>query len=161
MALVEAELEVCGQQIEWLQEQIIQQGKNKKPAKLFTGKRGDMLDELLGNYINETGCPVPIQRLGNGFYMFGTRKIFAKVLNGRLVIRVGGGFMVIEEFISAYAEQEMRKKKHKEEQEAAAAAGLPPPGTSPRAGTKGNKSLMAVSDTRLSGTTRQKKFTEA
>lgn len=74
-----------------------------------------MLDELLGNYINETGCPVPIQRLGNGFYMFGTRKIFAKVLNGRLVIRVGGGFMVIEEFISAYAEQEMRKKKYKEE----------------------------------------------
>ena len=31
--------------------------------------------------------------------MFGTKKIFAKVLNGRLVIRVGGGFMVIEEFI--------------------------------------------------------------
>ena len=63
--------------------------------------------------------------------------------------------MVIEELISAYAEQEMwKKKKHKEDQEAAAAAGLPPPGSSPRAGTKGNKSLMAVSDTRLSGTTR-------
>ena len=92
--------------------------------------------------------------------MFGTRKIFAKVLNGRLVIRVGGGFMVIEEFISAYAEQEMRKKKHKEDLEAAAAAGLPPPGSSPRAGTKGNKTLMAVSDTRLSGTTRTKRFTE-
>ena len=120
-----------------------------------------MLDELLGNYINETGCPVPIQRLGNGFYMFGTRKIFAKVLNGRLVIRVGGGFMVIEEFISAYAEQEMRKKKHKEEQEAAAAAGIPPAGQSPRAGTKANKTLVAVSDTRLAGTTRSKKFTEA
>lgn len=121
-----------------------------------------MLDELLGNYINETGCPVPIQRLGNGFYMFGTRKIFAKVLNGRLVIRVGGGFMVIEEFISAYAEQEMRKKKHKEEVEAAAAAGMPPPGVgSPRGGTKGNKVITAVSNTALSGTTRAKKFTEA
>lgn len=60
LAQVEAELEACEQQIEWLQETIIQQGKNKKPAKLFTGKKGDMLDELLGNYINETGCPVPI-----------------------------------------------------------------------------------------------------
>jgi len=101
---IEAELDVCTQKIDFLQNKITELGKLKKPAKLFTGKRGDMLDELLGNYINETGCPVPIQRLGNGFYMFGTRKIFAKVLNGRLVIRVGGGFMVIEEFISAYAE---------------------------------------------------------
>lgn len=104
LAQIEADLDVCNQQIDFLHERIIQQGKNKKPAKLFTGKKGDMLDELLGNYINETGCPVPIQRLGNGFYMFGTRKIFAKVLNGRLVIRVGGGFMVIEEFIQAHAE---------------------------------------------------------
>ena len=154
-------MEACDKKIEWLHGKIIEQGKSKKPAKLFTGKKGDMLDELLGNYINETGCPVPIQRLGNGFYMFGTRKIFAKVLNGRLVIRVGGGFMVIEEFISAYAEQEMRKKKHKEEQEAAAAAGLPPPGTSPRAGSKGNKVLTAVADTRLAGTQRAKRFTES
>jgi hypothetical protein len=30
-------------------------------------------------------------------------------MNGKLVIRVGGGFMVIEEFIAAYAEQEMKK----------------------------------------------------
>ena len=60
MAQVEAELEARNHQIDWLQAKIIEQGKNKKPAKLFTGKRGDMLDELLGNYINETGCPVPI-----------------------------------------------------------------------------------------------------
>lgn len=73
-----------------------------------------MLDELLGAYVNETGCPVPIKRLGNGFYMFGSRKIFAKVLNGRLVIRVGGGYMVIEEFISSYADAELRKAKHKD-----------------------------------------------
>ncbi len=41
--------------------------------------------------------------------MFGTRKIFAKILNGKLVIRVGGGYMVIEEFISTYAEKELVK----------------------------------------------------
>ena len=55
----------------------------------------------------------------------------------------------------------MRKKKYKEDQEAAAQAGLPPPGSSPRAGTKGNKTITAVADTRLSGTTRTKKFTES
>jgi hypothetical protein len=47
---------------------------------------------------------VPIKKLGNGYYIFGTRKIYAKILNGKLVIRVGGGYMVIEEFISTYAE---------------------------------------------------------
>ena len=49
--------------------------------------------------MDSTGCPVPIKKLGEG-YLFCTRKIFAKVLNGRLIIRVGGGFVVIEEFIS-------------------------------------------------------------
>lgn len=41
--------------------------------------------------------------------MFGTKKIYAKILNGKLVIRVGGGFMIIEEFIATYAEAEMNK----------------------------------------------------
>jgi hypothetical protein len=52
---------------------------------------------------------VPIKKLGNGYYIFGTRKIYAKILNGKLVIRVGGGYMIIEEFINTYAEQELAK----------------------------------------------------
>lgn len=35
-------------------------------------------------------------------------------MNGKLVIRVGGGFMVIEEFIASYAEQEMKKMQQME-----------------------------------------------
>ena len=30
-------------------------------------------------------------------------------MNGKLVIRVGGGFMIIEEFIATYADAEMKK----------------------------------------------------
>lgn len=73
-------------------------------ASLYSAIKGDLVDELLAKYINLTQCPVPIKRLGNGYYLFGTKKIFAKIMNGKLVIRVGGGFMVIEEFIAAYAE---------------------------------------------------------
>lgn len=54
-------------------------------------------------------CPVPIKRMGDGNYFFGTKKIYAKIMNGKLVIRVGGGFMVIEEFITAYADSELIK----------------------------------------------------
>ena len=64
---------------------------------------------MLSHYINQANCPVPIRKLGNGFYLFGTKKIYAKILNGKLVIRVGGGWMIIEEFISVYADSEMKK----------------------------------------------------
>lgn len=69
---------------------------------------GDILDEMLGQYINNSGCPVPIKKIGDGHYLFGTKKIYAKILFGKLVIRVGGGYMVIEEFISNYAEKELK-----------------------------------------------------
>ena len=52
---------------------------------------------------------MPIRRLGDGFYLFGTRKIFAKVLNNKLVVRVGGGFMSFTEFIDTYAVVELKK----------------------------------------------------
>jgi len=37
-------------------------------------------------------------------YIFGTKKIYAKVNNGVLLIRVGGGFMDIENFYTIYGE---------------------------------------------------------
>jgi len=40
-----------------------------------------------------------MERLAEGTYMWGTKKIFAKIMNNRLIIRVGGGFMNIDEFI--------------------------------------------------------------
>ena len=35
------------------------------PRKLYKAVKGDMVDELLADYINRLGCPVPIKRLGN------------------------------------------------------------------------------------------------
>jgi hypothetical protein len=66
---------------------------------------------------------VPIKRLGNGYYLFGTRKIFAKIMNGKLVIRVGGGYMIIEEFISTYADIEINRCKLIEAQQMMAGDG--------------------------------------
>jgi hypothetical protein len=71
--------------------------------------KGDLLDQMLSHYINQANCLVPIRKLGNGFYLFGTKKIYAKILNGKLVIRVGGGFMIIEEFIATYQDAELLK----------------------------------------------------
>jgi hypothetical protein len=38
-------------------------------------------------------------------------------MNGKLVIRVGGGYMVIEEFIANYADQEINRCKLLESQQ--------------------------------------------
>ena len=67
---------------------------------------GDYLDELLEKYINDAGVNLPIVRLTEGLYLFGTRKINAKVQGDRIVVRVGGGFLPLDNFIKQYAEQE-------------------------------------------------------
>jgi hypothetical protein len=81
-----------------------------KPVKVFKPiKGGDLVDDMLLEYMAKTGCAVPIKKLGDGYYMFGTRKIYAKIMNGKLVIRVGGGYMIIEEFIATYADVELAR----------------------------------------------------
>ena len=49
--------------------------------------------------INIKSCDVPITRIGGGNYIFGTKKIFTKIMNNKLVVRVGGGYMSMDEFI--------------------------------------------------------------
>ena len=44
--------------------------------------------------------------------MFGSKKIYAKVMNNKLVVRVGGGYMDMNEFIQTYAESERLKLQH-------------------------------------------------
>lgn len=64
---------------------------------------------MMAKYLNECDYYVPVKRQGEGQYMYGSKKIFAKIMNGKLVIRVGGGYMLIDEFLRNYAEQERDK----------------------------------------------------
>jgi hypothetical protein len=50
-----------------------------------------------------------VKRLGDGNYLFGTKKVFAKILNGKIIIKVGGGFMSIDEFMQTYQDFEVQK----------------------------------------------------
>ncbi len=60
-------------------------------------------------YINNFELDVPLQRIAEGQYMFGTRKIIAKIMTDKLVIRVGGGYMLIDEFLATYGQQGLDK----------------------------------------------------
>ena len=84
--------------------------RNRPKARIkYVPIKGDKVDEKMAVYINNFELDVPIQRIGDGQYMFGSRKIFAKIMNEKLVIRVGGGFMLIDEFLPTYGQQELDK----------------------------------------------------
>lgn len=79
-----------------------------KPRK-YRATKGDNVDEMLANVLNIKNCEIPISRISEGWYMFGSKKIYTKIMNNKLVCRVGGGFMNMDEFISTYAESERLK----------------------------------------------------
>jgi len=84
-----------------------------EPRKWYIPVKGDPIDEMMAKYLNECPYYVPVKRLGEGQYMYGSKKIFAKIMNGKLIIRVGGGYMLIDEFLKNYAEQERDKTTDK------------------------------------------------
>ncbi len=73
---------------------------------------------MLAEILNRLGINLAIKRLGGGYYMFGTKKIYCKIINGKLVVRVGGGYMGIEEFITQYGQQEIDKMNNQANVEA-------------------------------------------
>mmetsp|Transcript_1476 Transcript_1476/g.992 ORF Transcript_1476/g.992 Transcript_1476/m.992 type:complete len:92 (+) Transcript_1476:425-700(+) len=75
---------------------------NKPKEVSYKFDPNDEVDRMFAHFLNSLGINIPIKRLGGGYYMFGTKKIFCKIINGKLVVRVGGGFMGIEEFIMQY-----------------------------------------------------------
>ena len=72
---------------------------SKNKAQPYKPVKGDPIDELFAKSLNAAGLNLPVKRLGPGKYMFGSKQILAKIINGKLVIRVGGGFMSADEFI--------------------------------------------------------------
>ena len=48
-------------------------------------------------------------RLQPGIYSFGSKKVCVKVENGKINIRIGGGYMRIDEFLQKYTTVEIDK----------------------------------------------------
>lgn len=87
----------------------------KKKYPVYFPVKEDPLDLALGNYLNlrDVGLAVPFIREGGGVYVFGTRKVLVNYERGKLTVKVGGGFLPIEEFIQAYSDIELEKFTNK------------------------------------------------
>ena len=68
-------------------------------VKSYKYVKGDEVDAMFGQAMMRANCTVPVERMGLGRYRFGSRNIIAKIINMKLVIRVGGGYMSVDEFI--------------------------------------------------------------
>lgn len=65
---------------------------------------GDLVDESMAIAINEAQCRLPIQRLDEGWYLFGTMKIYVKMIGGRLMAKSGGAYVGFDEFMNVRAD---------------------------------------------------------
>ncbi|CAG9325932.1 unnamed protein product [Blepharisma stoltei] len=88
-------------------------GDVKKRNPIYVPEKDDPIDIALSEFLNTMVdvIPVPFTREDEGIYLFGTKRIFLKLEQGQIVIRVGGGFMGIDEFIEIYTPLELEKQE--------------------------------------------------
>lgn len=73
--------------------------KNKVEFIKYKPVKSDPIDVLLADTVNSLMINLPIERVYEGKYIFGTKSVSAKIVGERLVIRVGGGWMSADEFV--------------------------------------------------------------
>ena len=69
---------------------------------------------LLGNFLNRyperKKMKIMFLRESEGVYQFGQKRVYIKVEKGeKILVRVGGGFMHIADFIQQYTEDEVER----------------------------------------------------
>lgn len=82
--------------------------------KMYSAMKGDLVDEQVGEYINKLTFDVPIKKTGNNQYSIGNRKIIASLINEKLMVRVGGGYVGMDEFMMVYGSAELLRIQKEE-----------------------------------------------
>lgn len=75
----------------------------------YKAVKGDHIDELFVKHLNKANIDLEVKRLSQGQYIFGSKRIQVKYVNDKLLIRVGGGTMSVDEYIEQYGKMEVRK----------------------------------------------------
>lgn len=92
---------------------ILNKKKVERPKNIkYKGLQGDEIDMALAEYINTYGSPVPWKRISVQNYMYGTKKVNVKFIRNNLIIKVGGGSMMIQEFVATYEDIEIAKMNY-------------------------------------------------
>ena len=102
-------------EIDALKEYIIEL---KSRVAVYIPVREDDVDKRLAEYINNypdrSKLKIMFMRESEGIYLFGTRKIYVRVEQGKIIIRVGGGYLTIDEFLDIYTPVELERLERKD-----------------------------------------------
>ena len=90
---------------------IMAEIKERHPP--YIPKLDDPIDIALFEFIKSSDLPIPIPftREEPGVYLFGTKRVFLKLENGNIVIRIGGGYTNIQNFIEIYTPIELERQE--------------------------------------------------
>ena len=67
------------------------------------------LAEYINNYPDRKKLKIMFMRESEGVYEFGQRKVMVKVERGKIQIKVGGGYLSIDEFLDQYTPIELER----------------------------------------------------
>lgn len=69
----------------------------KEKSAVYIPVKQDSIDKKLANFINSYQDPSKLNvlflREAEGVYRFGSKRIYVKIENNKILIRVGGGFL--------------------------------------------------------------------
>lgn len=90
----------------------------KSRIAVYIPVQGDSIDKKLAEYINNyperAKLKIMFLRESEGIYQFGTKKVYVRVDHDKINIRVGGGFLSIDEFLDQYTPAELQKLERKD-----------------------------------------------
>ena len=72
------------------------------------------LAEYINNYPDRQKLKIMFMRETEGVYEFGSKRIMVKVERDKIQIKVGGGFLSIDEFIDQYTPAELEKLERRD-----------------------------------------------
>ena len=103
------------QEIESLKHYIIDL---KQRIAIYIPVSSDAIDKRLAEFINNfperSKLKIMFMRESEGVYMFGSKRIAVKVEKDSIKIRVGGGYLSIDEFIDQYTPVELEKLERRD-----------------------------------------------
>lgn len=80
--------------------------------------KGDPVDmklaEFINNYPDRQKLKIMFMRESEGVYEFGSRRVAVKVEKGKINVRVGGGYLSLDEFLDQYTPAELEKLERRD-----------------------------------------------
>ena len=78
---------------------------------MYKSIKGDEVDEFMARIYNTKNLSMPVYRITDGKYLIGTESRMVMIKNTTAVVRVGGGFENLEEYLIRVEYGEIEKIK--------------------------------------------------